>query len=131
MPRSTRLLRLPALVMLLVLPLTLFGWAHARADLIGTSEVLGTLGAERERARLVSLLQRKEAREQLVSMGVSPQEAVERVRALSDAEVHRIAGRLDEMPAGGVDIVGVVILVAAVLFITDLAGWTNVYSFIR
>lgn len=66
--------------------------------------------------------------------GVDPDEAAARVAGLSDAEVSRVAERIDSMPAGqGAlgTILSAVIVVAFVLLITDLAGLTDVYPFIN
>ncbi len=54
-----------------------------------------------DRARLRALLLRDEARAQLETYGITREEAVARLDALSDEEVAEIAGKLDMLPAGG------------------------------
>jgi hypothetical protein len=52
---------------------------------------------------------------------------------LSDDEVEHLAGRLDSLPAGG-DVEGVLwiaFLVFLVLLVTDILGFTKVFSFTR
>jgi hypothetical protein len=57
-----------------------------------------------------------------------------RLASLSDQEVQQIAGRIDELPAGQNFLVGVLIVAGAVLLglvITDLLGFTNVFTVVR
>jgi uncharacterized small protein (DUF1192 family) len=73
-------------------------------------------------------------REQLASFGVSPSEVDARVAALSDEEIARIAGKIDEMPAGQ-GAVEVVLIAALIIFlmllITDILGLTDVFPFVK
>ncbi len=85
---------------------SLFGFAlscgTAGADVVGTDEAAAPAAnpaAERERVR--AYMERPEVVKQLQGAGVPPEEAQARVRAMSDAEVHAIAGKLDTLPAGG------------------------------
>ena len=52
-----------------------------------------------------------------------------RIDALSDAEVQRIAGRIDELPAGGdfFSVVLIAALVVLILLLTDYLGITNLF----
>ena len=78
---------------------------------------------------MLAFLERADVREQIVALGVDPNEAAARVRAL-DAQVREIAGQLDQLPAGqsaiGI-IVGAILLVFLILLLTDLLGLTNVF----
>ena len=57
-----------------------------------------------------------------------------RVAALSDEEIEKIAGRIDELPAGqgavGA-IIGAAVLIFIILLITDLIGLTSVFGFTK
>lgn len=57
--------------------------------------------AQAERARVQAFLERADLKERLQAMGVSGLNAAGRVKALSDAEVHALAQRIDALPAGG------------------------------
>ena len=73
-----------------------------RAAMVTTEAVVGTpLASPAGRARLGAFLAREDVRAQIEAFGIDPEEAIARVDALSDAEVARIAGRLNELPAGG------------------------------
>ena len=86
------------------------------------------------RERVLAFVQREDVQTEMRSLGVDPGEAQRRVAALSDAEIARIAGRMDAMPAGeGVigPIVGAAVLVFVILLVTDLMCWTRVFPFTK
>ena len=123
----------------LVTPLAvLVAWmampAAAQAGLVGTRTVIEQQAGAVQRAEVRAFLQRSDVREQLRQLGVSPAEAAQRVAALSDSEVQRIHGRIEELPAGQDlvgGLVGLAIFIAVVLLITDIIGITDVYTFVR
>lgn len=106
----------------------------AYAALVSTDAAISASTAEADRARVTAFLARDDVQAQMRALGVSPEEAQSRVGAMSDAEVNRIAGRIDQMPAGG-DALGVIIgaavLIFIVLLITDIAGLTKVFPWTR
>lgn len=114
----------------------LFLWATlfmpvAQASMVGTQTLAAQQSADAARARVQALLQREDVRDQLVSYGVDPAEAQQRVAALSDAEARRMAQRMDEMPAGGSSIIGAAVFIFVVLLITDILGFTDVFPFVN
>ncbi|WP_163143225.1 PA2779 family protein, partial [Arhodomonas sp. KWT] len=103
----------------------LFLWATlfipaAQASMVGTQTLAAQQSADAARERVQALLQREDVRDQLVSYGVDPAEAQQRVAALSDAEARQMAQRMDEMPAGGTSILGAAVFIFVVLLITDI-----------
>ena len=107
----------------------------AQAELIATDR-LETAGRAplSARERLDSLFERADVRAALERHGVSADDAKVRVDALSDDEVERLAARFDSLPAAG-DALGSFLwfgfLVFVVLLITDILGFTKVFSFTR
>jgi len=99
----------------------------ASAGIIATDQV--AVSAERDRVR--NFLDRVEVREGMQALGVSPQAARDRVEALSDEEVAALAGRLDQLPAGGSDVLTVALIVFLVLLLTDILGYTKIFPFTR
>jgi hypothetical protein len=87
----------------------------AVAALIGTDASMGSAGAMDTRERIRQFLAREDVRAALVAQGVDPAEANARVETLTDAEISQIAGRIDELPAGG--ILGFVILVLVIVLL--------------
>lgn len=102
---------------------------YANATMIGTAQI-ATENTQADRERVLAFLERDEMQQQFQSLGVDAQTAKERVAALSDAEIKRIAGKLDMAPAGG-DVVGALVTVFVVLLITDIIGLTKVFPFTR
>jgi hypothetical protein len=107
---------------LLILSLVLPFPAHA-----GMVTTQGAL----ERERIAAVLERAEVQAQLQAHGVSPSEVKARVAAMTDTEAAELAARIDELPAGGVSILGAVLIVFLVLLLTDILGYTKVFPFTK
>ena len=97
-----------------------------------------TLLAGREmlpaREKVRAFLDRSDVQAALTAWGITPLEAKARVDSLSDAEVKKIATKIDQLPAGG-DALGFLIVAALVFFlvllITDMLGLTDIFTFIN
>ncbi|SRR5438046_603476 len=103
-----------------------------QAELVATDRVEATRQDGRE--LLGSLFDRADVRAALERQGVSPDEAKARVNAMSDDEVERLAARFDSLPAGGSGfetflVIGFLVFVT--LLVTDILGFTKVFSFTR
>jgi len=81
--------------------------------------------------RIAAALERDGMSEQLAAFGVGIEEARARVAALSDAEAAELAGRIDALPAGGVDVLAVALVVFLVLLLTDILGYTKIFPFTK
>ncbi len=108
------------------LPLT------ANAALVSTQEALTTTSAPAQdnRDKVASFLQRDDVRQALEAQGVSGAAALERVQAMTDAEVAQLADRVDHAPAGA-GVIGVLFTVFVILLVTDILGFTKVFPFTR
>lgn len=105
--------------------------APVQAAVIGTERLVAAERQALQRAELTAMLEREDVARQLQALGVDVEAARERVAALTDAEVARLNQRLAELPAGGVDAVGVILLVLLVFVITDIIGATDIFPFIH
>ncbi|MGF1547583.1 MAG: PA2779 family protein [Thiotrichales bacterium] len=94
--------------------------------LVTTAEVIGT-----DRDALAQLLTRESVRAGLLAHGVDPTLVEARLAALTPAESQLLAQRLDELPAGAADVVGVLFAVFVILLVTDILGLTKVFPFTR
>ncbi len=109
----------------------------AAARLIGTEEAVRTetaaVGSTIDRDALHALFERDDVRRQLESLGVDPRQARERVDALTDGEIERLAGQVGVLPAGGDggSILGFAFAVFLILLITDILGLTKIFPFTR
>lgn len=103
----------------------------AQAGIVGTEIIVSTAQAQQDRTQIMNLLDRKDVQEQLVSHGVTVEQAKARVDSLSDAETHTLAGQLNTLPAGGNSVLGVIVLIFLVLLVTDILGLTHVFPFTK
>ena len=104
---------------------SLFIGFPAQAGMLGTAEMLNMNSPSSEIAT-----QRVWIQQQLEANGVETEDATLRVASLSDQQVEQVHQRFEEMPAGA-SALGTVAFIALVLVITDLAGYTDVFPFIR
>jgi hypothetical protein len=93
--------------------------------------MLTTEAANAERSRVLNVLDREDVRAQLQGHGVSPADVKARVAAMTDDEVAQLAGQIDSLPAGGADVLGVILVVFIILLITDILGFTKVFPFTK
>ncbi len=103
----------------------------AFAGIVDTDRAVSHQLAGQERARISAFMDRQDVLAQLQTHGVTKKEAQARVLALTDQEVHNIAGQLDQLPAGGDSILGVLLTIFIVLLVTDILGFTKVFPFTR
>ena len=112
---------------LLALCLCATGTLPSYAGIVGTPAVIGSV----ERGAIADVVQRADVVERLQAMGVDPREVAARVAELSDEEAAQLAARLEELPAGGSDILAVALIVFLVLLFTDIMGYTKIFPFTR
>jgi Family of unknown function (DUF6627) len=103
------------------------------AAMIGTESIINQDRDQSPRDYLNTLLAREDIQAALVSQGIDPKEAQARIDSLSDAEVNDVVNKLDQLPAGG--ILGTILIVALVVFLvllaTDIAGYTDIFPFVK
>lgn len=101
----------------LVVSLLALSFQTANAGLIGADQAAaGTTGTER--SMVLGTLDRADVVAQLQAAGVDPLAARERIKAMSDREVHALAQDIQAAPAGGVSTWGwvAIVLVAALVW---------------
>ncbi len=109
-------------------------YQSAWAAMIGTESIINVDRSQSPRDYLNNLLAREDIQAALVSQGIDPQEAQTRIDSLSDAEVNDIVDKLDQLPAGGgvlETILIIAFLVFAIFIVTDIAGYTDIFPFIK
>jgi len=82
----------------LVAALLLSSVTVARAGIIGADQL--SASAMSSRTAVMDVLARPEVVSQLQAQGIDPQDARDRVSAMSDSEVQALRGELDALPAG-------------------------------
>lgn len=110
--RPISLLLISALLMLSFLPAT------AMAGIAGTTEIVAEENATMDRDQLLETLQRDEVRGELERFGVNPAEAMDRVAAMTDAEVRELTHGLEAQPAGaGVGVATLLLIIIIILLL--------------
>ncbi len=102
------------------------------AGMISNEQVAEQQSVADARLTVQNFMDRDDVRQQIEGLGVDPQEAEQRVAALSDAEVRDLAQKIETAPAGeGVvgALIGTALIVFLVLLITDILGFTHVFGF--
>lgn len=105
--------------------------APAHAGVIGTEDAVAAEALRIDRDSLRGILDREDVRAQLQSMGVDPTAAQARVATMTDDEIAQVRGHLQDLPAGGSDVLGTLFLVFIILLVTDILGLTKVFPFTR
>ncbi|MEX0732708.1 MAG: PA2779 family protein [Aquisalimonadaceae bacterium] len=123
--------RFIAMLIASVFLLTSVGIPAAQAGMIGTQTFASSEQVESQRQAIMDMLKSDDVRTQLVSWGVEPADAEQRVNSLTAEEVQALHERMDEMPAGADSLVGAVVFVFLVLLITDILGYTNIFPFTK
>jgi hypothetical protein len=108
---------------LLIASLVLLQFSVAQAGMIGADQVLSPAAVQLDRSNVSSVLGRSEVASQLQSMGVDPKLAQDRVAAMTDSEVHALAGNLDAMPAGAMFAGGWWLVAALVIGLVVYFNW--------
>ena len=101
----------------------------AFAGIVETDQAVSHELAGQDRTRINAFIDREDVLAQLQKQGVTAGEAKARVNALTDDEAHKIAGKLDQLPAGG-DVVGIILILVfifVVLLVTDVLGFTHFF----
>jgi hypothetical protein len=104
------------------------------ATMVGTETVLTITRPQNVRENLIRFLERRDVQAEITAQGINPLEAKARVDSLSDTQVMRIADKMDQLPAGGDGLgllVGAALIVFLVLLFTDIAGYTDVFPFVK
>ena len=130
-----RLIAVPTAVMMIFL---MVPHGVAQAAMISTEQAVAAPASPPDaavaRAHVMGLLQRADVQAEMRALGVDPTEAIERVAAMSDSEIQLIVNRLEESPAGGdviIGVVGIVVLVFLLLVLTDIFCVTSIFPFTK
>ena len=98
----------------------------ARSATIDTSTYLNN-SISPTQAELQSLINQEDVRDKLIALGVDPDNAAQRIAALTPSELNQLQENMGELPAGAnaLAILGGLLLVLIVL---EVLGVTNVFT---
>ncbi len=102
----------------------------AQAAMIGTDQIINPAPTQQARDHVKEFLSSEAAQQQLLELGVSPDEVTRRIDSLSDSELARINQGIDQLNAGG-GVLEVLLIIFIVFVITDVIGATDIFPFIK
>lgn len=108
--------------------------APVQAALVSTAEILNHGDSQAARDKVNQFLAREDVARQMAALGVPLDKAKANVQAMSDEEISLLAGKIDQLPAGGSAfgfVLGVAAVVFIVLIILDIVGVTDIFTFIK
>ena len=134
MKRIRRIVK-PGSLFLIILMITVFTPCQTvLAKMVTTETVIEAGRAHEARMYVNSVLAREDVMTSLISQGIDITEAKARLDNLTDSEIVSLADQIEKAPAGGGAIgviVGAAVVIIIVLVITDILGFTDVFSFIN
>lgn len=104
--------------------------SSSNAAMIGTENAIDQTLTAQNRDKVEAFMTRAEVREQMQKMGVNADDATSRVASMTDQEISKVAGKIDELPAAGggaATVLIVLLIVFIILVITDILGWTKIF----
>jgi hypothetical protein len=99
----------------------------ANAALLPTETLLNGAVSSGEVEHVTAFLLQEEVKAEMVRLGVDPQTAVNRISALTPAELEQLRHQITTLPAGG-DALAVIGVVFLVLLILELVGVTDIFK---
>ena len=110
------------------LAIVTMGFAQvAPAGMVGTDYLIDSESRAASLSRIEVLLAREDVARQLETLGVERAMIMERLDAMSHAELAALEGRIEDTVAGG-DVLGLIGAVFVVLLILELVGVTNIFN---
>jgi uncharacterized protein YoaH (UPF0181 family) len=94
--------------------------------LISTQQLLQDLQTSQQRESVSSFLTRDDVQSQLMARGVDAGDALQRVAAMSSAELASIAAKIDELPAGA-GLLETALFLLVIFMLLDIAGVTDIF----
>ncbi len=101
--------------------------AVSYAGIVSTTSVVEAGQRATNLAAVRAGLAREDVRKQLLTFGVDASQVDARLAGLSDAELQRLAGEMDSLPAGG-DVLAVIGLVFIILLILEVVGVIDIFK---
>lgn len=103
--------------------------AASYAGVYTSEQVIQSAQFNIDKKQVLGMFDEANVQDQLIALGVSKEDALVRLNAMTPYEISELNKQLNEAPAGG--LVGTIVTVLVVVAVLDLMGITDVYPFIR
>ena len=97
----------------------------AAAAMVGTEKLLISDRNQETRSYLQQMMSRKQIQEALVAHGIDLHEAKIRIDSLTDSEIEQILGKINDLPAGGIDAAFILIIVGVIVVLFIIVEYTS------
>ena len=102
----------------------------SQAAMVSTHAALAQQQLEYDQAQLMSALNQEGVRDQLMEMGVNPDQIEQRIATLTPDELVQFNQALQNDPAGQ-GVVGILLTLFIIFVITDMLCATDLFSFVK
>ena len=117
------------LAAVLIVPIALVGIPQTvLAAPIGTQTVIELEAHQSQLDRVTAMLAREDVRQAMIQLGVAPEEAQQRVMALSPDELNLVEQHLNSLPAGGDTLLVILGIVFVVLLVLEVTGVIDIFK---
>ena len=116
---------------LLSITLMSMSFTSAQAAMISNDLVINQVQHSSASTELLQTINRADVKEQLLNMGVKAEDIESRVKLMTHEEIAQLNQQIAELPAGGTDVLGVLLIIFLVFVITDIIGATDIFPFIK
>ena len=116
---------------LLSITLMSMSFTSAQAAMISNDLVINQVQHNSARTELLQTINRTDVKEQLLNMGVKAEDIESRIKLMTHEEIAQLNQQINELPAGGSSLLGVLLIVFIVFVITDVIGATDIFPFIK
>lgn len=114
-----------------LLILTFVPMSSIQAAMVGTDTVIQAEQVQLDRAQILDRLQSEDAKQALSTLGVDAAQIEDRVASMTNAELAEFNAQLNELPAGGLGIFGIIFFVLLVMIVLDLLGTVDFFPAIK
>ena len=116
---------------LLSITLMSMSFTSAQAAMISNDLVINQVQHSSARTELLQTINRADVKEQLLNLGVKAEDIESRVKLMTHEEIAQLNQQINELPAGGSSLLGVLLIIFIVFVITDVIGATDIFPFIK
>ncbi len=106
-------------------------FTSAQAAMISNDVIINHVQQDDAKAELLQTINRSDVKQQLLNMGVSSKNIESRINLMTHEEIALLNQQIGELPAGGTDVLGVLLIIFIVFIITDIIGATDIFPFIK
>lgn len=102
-----------------------------QAAMVGTDAILETQQHQIERGQIIERLKAEDAQNLMTTLGIDANEIEDRVANMTAEELAHFNAQIDDLPAGGIGIFGIVVFVLLLMIVLDLLGAVDFFPAIK